>query len=883
MDDRHSEAALERWRRRARAVIPGADADLVEEVAQHVTERWLRARDAGVDVTVADRQAEEDLLEWRGRRIPRRDPPWYRDLSWSGWGADFRFAARALRVRPTFTVGAALLSTIAVTAVVSAFAIVYGILWRPLPYPASERLAVIWQVRGGDVTQVSYPDFSDVTAAADVFDARAAMSGGRGSLRIDDAIERVNGLSIEPEGFAMLGARPAVGRLLNADDADKPIAMISHRLWTTKLHADPAIVGRMLWFSGTNYTVVGVLQPSFDFELPVGQVFKLEQHDIWTILDTRSPFRERRDVSGYEGLVRIAPGQTFDEGQAVLDASARRLAAEHPATNTGRTFRIAPLLDEVVAPVRRAMLFVAVAAGVTLLVALANLVILGLVRGSERQEELAIREALGAGAMRIRRQLFTEHLLVAATGVAFGFVMSRQLVQLLIASEAAHLPRADAIRFDAPVWWVAAAVTVLLALVMSAQPLQHRASTLRTAGRSTSRVVRRSRRLMAATEIALALTLTTGGALLALSLARLLSTDPGFNPAGAAAARVSAYDARYPAKQDVVRFFDEVTARLRERPQVTAAGAGSSLPLSGQATSTSVVAEGKPVLPGVRPGAGWQFVTPGYFEAAGIPVRRGRDFTPADRSRDAHVTVINEDLARTLFPGEDPIGRRIGVGGDDAKGDWHEIVGVVADVRHQALDTAPSPRVYDLLGQHWGRTLFVVARTRNAGVEPLLPTLRRTIATIDPEAPVFEAATLETLAERSAAGRRLASTVAVGLAGAGVLLALIGVYAVAAASVAERAKEIGVRAALGAAPVDLFRLIARESLSTAAWGSLAGLFGSLIVVRLLRSQLFGVDPADAMWLVPIVAAAVLSAAAGAAVPPGRRAASVDPLIAIRSE
>jgi predicted permease len=878
-DDRE---ALQRWRRRVRQAIPSADLDAVEEIAHHLIDRFARARAAGLDCDAAEREAESELSAWRGRTMPRREPPWYTAVSWSSVRSDVRFAARALRVRPIFSVGAALLSTIAVAAMVAGFAVVYGILWRPLPYPESDRLGVIWQLRGAEKTQISYPDLSDVTAA-DVFDAKAAMSGGRGSLRIGDTIERVNALAIEPGGFPMLGATPILGRLLTVDDTDKPMAMVSHRLWTSKLHSDPAIIGRQLWLSGTVYTIVGVLQPRFDFELPVPPSFKLEQNDIWSVLDTTFPLRSRRDVSAYEVLVRVAPGRTLADAQVVLDATGQRLARAYPSTNTGRSFQIASLRDEVVAPVRRPMLFVAAAAIVTLLVALANLVVLGLVRGSERQAELSIRAALGAGAMRIRRQLFTEHLLIALCGVASGAWLAREVVRWLVASEAAHLPRADAIRFDGPVWAIAALVMLLIATVLTAQPLQYRTSVLRAGARTTNHVVRRSRRLMVATEIALALTLTTGGALLALSLSRLLSTDPGFDPAGAATARVSGYDARYPQKADVVRLFDDLTARLREQPQVTAAGASSSLPLSGQSTGTSIVAEGRPLLPGSRPTAGWQFVTPGFFEAAGIAVRSGRDFTAADRARAAHLTIINEDLARSLFPGENPIGRRIGVGGGDAQGDWHEVIGVVADVRHQSLDVAPAPRVYDLLGQHWGRTLYVVARTRMEDASPLIGVVRRTVASIDPEAPLFEAATLEELVNRSAAARRLASVLALGLAGAGVLLALAGAYSVAAASVAERVREIGVRAALGAAPADLFRLIAGESAATAFLGGAVGLAGSFVIMRLLRSQLFGVREADAIWLIPAVALGVLAAAVLAAVPPGRRAASVDPVVAMRAE
>jgi predicted permease len=865
-----------------RSTLGSANPDLVEEVAQHITDRWMRACNQGIDPAVADAQAEADLESWRGRPVPSRTPPWRTALPWLGWRADVRFAVRALRVRPMFAVGAALLSLVAVTAIVCGFAIVYGILWRPLPYPAAHRLAVVWQERGGERSQISYPDFVDV-AAAGVFDGAAAMSGGRGSLRLGDAIRRINMLSIEAPGFAMLGATPRVGRLLSASDADQPVIMISYRLWTTHLGSDPAVVGRRLWISGADYTVVGVLQPGFDFELPVPPSFVLEDNDVWTVFDRSTPFLTRRDVTSYEGLVRLAPGRSLDEAQAAADATAARLVEAHRTTNSGRTFRIAPLKAEVVEPVRRPLVSVAIAAAATLVVALANLAILGLVRGCERQTELSIREALGAGSFRLRRQLFTENALIAACGALCGVALAHRIVHGLLLSDAANLPRADAVRFDAPVLWMAGATAFLLAVVLTAQPLHVRSSTLRTGARTAGTSVRRSRRVMVATEIALALVLAAGGGLLALSFVRLLAVDPGFDPSGGAAARVSAYAARYPSKDQVVRLFDDVLGRLREMPDVAAAGAGSSLPLSGQSSGTSIVAEGRPVPAASRPTAGWQFVTPGYFDAAGMRFRSGRDFSEADRDRARHLTIINEDLARSLFPGEDPIGQRIGVGGGDAGGDWHEIVGVVDDVRHQALDQSASPRVYDLFGQHWGRTLFVVARSRTTDGTPLISAIRQTVARFDADAPVFESATLQTLVDRSAAARRLASAIAGGLACAGVLLALIGVYAVAAASVAERAREIGVRAALGARPRDLFRLIAAESGVTAAWGGAAGLAASFVVVRLVRSQLFGVHGADAMWLIPLVAAGVLGAALLAAVPPGRKAASADPLSVMKAE
>jgi hypothetical protein len=329
--------------------------------------------------------------------------------------------------------------------------------------------------------------------------------------------------------------------------------------------------------------------------------------------------------------------------------------------------------------------------------------------------------------------------------------------------------------------------------------------------------------------------------------------------------------------------FDDVLGDLRRSGQVAEAGAGSSLPLSGQNSGTSIVAEGQPATAAERPTAGWQFITRGYVGAAGMRLIAGRDFTEADRRGAGHVTIISEGLARAIFAGDDPIGRRIGVGGGDVSGDWHEIVGVVADVRHQALDTAPTPRVYDLFGQHWGRTLYVVARSSGTDPAALPSVVRRIVNAADPDAPVFETTTMQTLVDRSAAGRRLASTIALGVAGAGVLLALIGVYAVMAATVAERTKEIGVRAALGAAPRDLFRLIGAEGGRTVLWGAMGGIVASMAVARLIDSQLFDSRAWDAAWLIPLVAAGIAAAALLAAVPPGRRAASVDPLVAMRVE
>jgi predicted permease len=386
-----------------------------------------------------------------------------------------------------------------------------------------------------------------------------------------------------------------------------------------------------------------------------------------------------------------------------------------------------------------------------------------------------------------------------------------------------------------------------------------------------------------AAQVALAAALSTGGALLGLSLYRLLATDPGFSTSGVAAVRVSAYAARYPTMESVRMFFDSVVSGVAALPAVSSAAAGSSLPLSGQTSGTSVQAEGQSILPGSRPAAGWQFVSPGYFSSLGMAIEHGRDFTPDDLAHDGHVTVVNEALARVLFGNRDPIGQRIAVGGGDATGDWHEVIGVVADVRHHALDQAAVPRVYDLFGEHWGRTLFVVARSRGVDASGLIPSIRRTVHALDVEAPVFEAATVETLIARSAGPRRLSAVLAVLMSAAAVLLAIVGVYAAASAAVAERTREMGIRAALGAAPSGLRRLVLRDGAMVAAAGAAGGVAGSVIAARLLSAQLFGVANRDVVVLIPVVTTLLALVAISAVLPAAYRAARVHPLIAIRAE
>jgi len=495
-----------------------------------------------------------------------------------------------------------------------------------------------------------------------------------------------------------------------------------------------------------------------------------------------------------------------------------------------------------------------------------------------------VRKALGASRWKILRQWLLESATVTTIGGAAGGTAGLWVTSRLIASRAAHLPRVDAVRFDTPVILYGLVVLAILGLVpvILSTPGAPTGSATRADERTIGRSTRQSRRLLVASEIAVALTLSTSAALCGLALVRLLSVNPGFERDRALTMRVSAYATRYPTQEATVRFFNSLATHVSTLPGVDGAAVTFTLPLSSQSTGTNVMSAEHPLPPAQRLNVGWQMTSPGYFHAVGIPIVRGRDFRVEDQQRSRHPTIVSESVAHALFGDADPIGRLVSVGGREAQGDWHEVVGVAGDVRHTALSEPPTPRIYDAFGPHWERTMFLVIRARSS-VEPaaLTSSVRATIAAADPTVPVFEIATMGDLVDRSVAGRRFAALLAAGLAGTSILLALVGTFAVVACSVSERQRELGVRVALGATTRGIFALILGDTLMTALIGCVIGGAGAALAARALAGQLFGVRPADTAPFVALLAVALAVASLAAAWWPARRAASVDPLIAIR--
>lgn len=799
---------------------------------------------------------------------------------------DLRDALRQLRRRPLVTSLAFLLLTIGISAAGAAFSVAYGVLVRPLPYPDADRLAALWQDERGELGQVSYPDYRDLQSAVP-FDAAVVFGSGRATLTGGVDADRVNVVNTEPPLLGLLGARPIIGRLIEPQDNGRRVVVISHRLWQHVFHGDTAIVGTPIGLSGTPYAIVGVAAAGLDFELPVGgasvgSAFTIKDVDAWTPFDSRESSAQNRAVSTYQVIVRLRAGQALDTTQRGVDLAASNLAQAYPATNRNRTFRLVALRDHIVDHKSAAVRLGFAGALLILIIACANVTSLLLGDWPDRRRDFALREALGASRGRLVRQLAVESVLLSGAAAVAGLAVARVAVASL--KRAADLPRLDAIRFDAPVVSGVIMSAIAVGLVARLLPLLrvwHARDELRPSVSAYATSAPILRRTLVVVQLALAVVLSATGVLLAVSFRHIAMVDPGFARVSVLSARVSAFAARYPTQADATRFVRDLVVNLSRVPGIQAAAAASTVPLAGASMGTAVGVEGRLAPMAERATAGWQTVTTGYFAALGIPVRGGRDFTPADLERGSHVTVINQSLARRLFGDGDPVGHRLAYGASDPSADWHEIVGVVGDVHHGSLAEAASPRAYDLFGQHWSRTMYLVVRG-SAEPHALTPVMRATVRQLDPEAPVFDVQSLDDIVDATIAPRRLATAFAGGTAATSVLLAAIGLYGLLASSVSSRTRELGIRRALGSSTSAIVRVVLAEAALLGAVGILLGAVAALASARAIQSQLFGVQASDP-GVIAAIAIALSCVGLAAAGVPARRAATIDPVIALRDE
>jgi putative ABC transport system permease protein len=804
---------------------------------------------------------------------------------------DLRYALRQMRMRPGFTAVVVITLALGIGANTAIFSVLDAVLLRPLPFTQPQKLVKVWTRFTGiglpnDQNAVSPPEFRDFQQLNKSFSDLAAIGSGAVNLGVKGSPQRVVGASVSPSLFSMLGVQPFLGRTFLAEEGqpgrDHEV-ILSYGLWRRVFAANPDVVGSTVPVDGVPMTVVGVMPTGFEFP---------EESEIWGPLaftpDDLSA--NSRGGHGLEVLGRIKPGLSLAQVQSDMDRVGKTMMEQngaYPYAKYGFGIILHPLLEETVGDVRPALLVLMASVGLVLLIACANVANLLLVRASERQQEIGVRMALGASPWRLARQLLTESVLLALIGGLAGLAISPWLLGGLMALAAKTLPRTVNTGVDGQALLLTMAISlatgVLFGLAPALQARSKRNFEMIKSGRSTEGgQSKRLRRALVMVETALSLILLAGAGLLMRSFQQIIKVDPGFRPDGVLTMRIALPDALYSKPEQVRGFYSGLLDRVRSLPGVRAAGAVSGLPLSGLGGSGTTTIDNTSVpFEDTDPEADQRIVTPGYFQAMGISLVRGRLFDERDSNTAPPVAIIDESLAQTFWPNQDPIGKRVHPGGHGNKVPWETVVGVVRHVRNRTLEARSRVEVYWPEDQKPNGAMTLTILTFGNPMN-LAPTIQREVSASDPDLPVYRVSTMGEVMGESVARRRLALILLGIFAGLALMLATVGIYGVTSYVVAQRQQEIGLRMALGAGRGDVLRLMMGQGMSTILIGLGIGLAAALLLTRLMRGLLFAVRPADPLTL--CAAALLLMAVASVAIViPARRATKVNPVVALRYE
>ena len=797
---------------------------------------------------------------------------------------DLRYAVRTLLQSPGFTLVAVLTLALGIGANTAIFSAVSAALLRPLPYPDPGRLVAIWGTRGSDAQLLTaYTDVVDYRAQSSSFGDIGIIRGESVNLTGGDSPERVSGEFVSSDVFDVVGVHAALGRSFTREETTpgrgSAVVVLSDGLWRNRFGGDPHLLGRTLTLNGQPHVVIGVMPPGYTS--PFGPV------DLWMpITSIPTPGTFDRGVRNVWAIGRLRPGVTIERAQRDLSAIADRLARDYPAGNTGIGVAVLSLREQVAGRVATALLTLLAAAGLVLLIACANVANLQLARATARRHEMSVRASLGASRRRLLRQLLTESLLLAAVGGACGVLLAAWAVGALVRAVPSGLPALGSVGIDVPVLAFALGTAVLAALLFGLAPALYAsrgdlggALRLREPSGAPARGRLDFRNGLVVAELAVCMVLMASAGVLARSVGRMRQVDPGFDPDRLLTFQFRLPRAKYADAGSREQFFARAVAAVRAVPGVRAAALVGATPFSGNWAFTNYVAEGQPApAPGRAPAAGFDVVSDGYFATMGIPLVAGREFDAHDRGGTLPVAIVSRELARRSWPGASALGRRIQEVGDSV---WRTVVGVVGDTKQRTLGEDPMPRLYVPVLQDPYLFSNVVARTVG---DPLAAAavVRAAIWSVDPDQPVWSVTSLEGLLSRSMGQARFTALLTLGFAALALLLAAIGVYGVMAYAVAQRTREVGIRLAVGAAPSQVVALVFGRGMKVTAVATLLGLAGALAATRLLRSQLFGIAPGDPVTFVA-VAAVLAGVALVACWVPARRAAKVDPVVALRSE
>ncbi|HEY4575019.1 MAG TPA: ABC transporter permease [Thermoanaerobaculia bacterium] len=803
---------------------------------------------------------------------------------------DVRYAGRMLARQPGFTAVAALTLALGIGANTAIFSVVEAVLLRPLPYRHAERTVLLWESQPHrDVARnvVNPANFLDWREQAKSFDQMAAFADRRFNLTGGGEPEEVPAQSVTPNLFSLLGAGAELGRTFTPEDA-KPdhdgVAILSHGLWQRRFGGAPDIIGRTLSLNGRGVTVIGVMPADFQWFIREKSLTG-KPAELWIPLGFTEEQRVRRGRF-LQAVARLAPGVSLARAQAEMGAVAGRLETQYPKFNHGWGVSVVPLRDQLAGEIKPALLVLLAAVGFVLLIACVNVASLLLARAAGRHKEIAIRSSIGAGRRRIIRQLLTESLLLALLGGALGLLLSYAGLKALVALSPPNLAGVGQAGLDLPVLAFTLAVTVLTGVVFGLAPALEASrvnlgGALNESGRGNagSRRGRRLRDALVVAEVGLALVLLVGAGLMIRSFLRLQAVHPGFDAKGLLTMRALLPAAKYADDDRQIAFFRQAAARLRTLPGVISASVVSALPFADLGAATSFSIEGTSFTHEAdKPTTDVRVVDEEYFHTLRIPLLAGRTFTAQEAVEDRKVAVINETLARKYFPGVNPVGKRILVN-MTAEPTYTEIIGVVGDARYASLDGELHPMVYWTAPHLTYSAMTFVLRTAGDPAD-LAPAARREILAIDKDQPVSDVRTMESWLSESLARTRFGTLLLGAFAGLALTLAAAGLYGVMSYSVVQRQNEIGVRMALGARAKDVLRLVIRQGLALALAGVALGLLGALALTRLLSSLLYGVSATDPLTFAAL--ALLLTAVSWiACYIPARRAARVDPLIAMR--
>ena len=798
---------------------------------------------------------------------------------------DVSYSLRVLLKNYAFTIVVILTLALGIGANTAIFSFANGILLRPLPYPQSDRLAVIDETalkRGVDSMGISFPNFLDWREQNTVFeDIGVYFGGSRFALSGAGEPVVINGSRISQGLFEILRVSPQLGRTFTVDE-DRPeqdaVVILGYDLWQKNFGGDPTIIGQKIVLSNRARTVIGVMPRGFRFP---------DIADVWVPLALTPQMFTRTD-HGLEGIARLRDGVTIAAAQAEMHNIAARIEQQNPVTNEGLGVKVKSLHETLTGDYREALLILLGVVGCVLLVACVNVANLMLARATARQKEFALRAALGASRWRIVRQVMVESLLLAVIGGALGFVLSLWALRLLIKAIPIQLPFWMNFGVDLRVLGFTLGITLLTGLIFGAIPALQTSrvdlnDTLKEGGRGSIGFRARSRSLLVVTEIALSLVLLVGAGLMIRSFLRLRNVNIGLEAHNVITATVALPGAKYRTDEQRATFFKELTERVRTVPGVEAASATGTLPLGGNNWGRSLTVENFPVLSvGQAPVIQHTVVTPGYFRTMGITLLAGRDFTDADITGAPPVTIIDERLAREYWPNESAIGKRVRFGPPEDNEPWHTIVGVVSTVRHQRVQEDTRKSVYLPHQQVATNGLSLVARTTSSNPQDVVSAIRREVAQIDPDQPLSDILTMEQVVAESIWQPRLYAMLFAIFAGGALLLAMIGIYGVMAFLVQTRTHEIGVRMALGASARDVFKLIVGRGMKLTTVGVAVGVGVAIALTRLMHGLLFNTSTTDPITFIAISALLSLAAFLACYIP-ARRAAKTDPLIALRYE